>query len=185
MPTELPSACWCPDPSGTPGQMYWDGHEWHTAIPAETEPADAPTPRRFRSGQSDVRKAMFAMAGLLVLTAVVAVLVVAVHHFFEGGFSGGAAGSSTATASAGAGQATVTIDGQDQNVKGQVVYGMVGDNVDTRIGGVHGVDIDLSDTDPPQVNMVDFENVNAVPLSYTSLDQIDQEDNSEAVRSAR
>lgn len=27
--TEQPSPGWYPDPSGQPGQMYWDGQQWH------------------------------------------------------------------------------------------------------------------------------------------------------------
>jgi serine/threonine kinase PknH len=25
---------WFPDPSGKPGQVYWDGQQWHTDVPA-------------------------------------------------------------------------------------------------------------------------------------------------------
>ncbi len=32
--TEQPSAGWYPDPSGGPGQMYWDGQQWRTDTPA-------------------------------------------------------------------------------------------------------------------------------------------------------
>ncbi len=28
--SEQPSAGWYPDPSGKPGQMYWDGQQWRT-----------------------------------------------------------------------------------------------------------------------------------------------------------
>jgi Protein of unknown function (DUF2510) len=33
---------WYPDPSGKPGQMFWDGQAWQSAIPATTRPAYAP-----------------------------------------------------------------------------------------------------------------------------------------------
>jgi TM2 domain-containing protein/uncharacterized protein DUF2510 len=32
--TEQPSAGWYPDPSGQPGQRYWDGQQWHDNAPA-------------------------------------------------------------------------------------------------------------------------------------------------------
>jgi len=32
--TEQPSAGWYPDPSGKPGQVYWDGQQWRTDMPA-------------------------------------------------------------------------------------------------------------------------------------------------------
>lgn len=34
MTAEQPSAGWYPDPSGQPGQMYWDGQQWHANAPA-------------------------------------------------------------------------------------------------------------------------------------------------------
>jgi Protein of unknown function (DUF2510) len=38
MTTELPPAGWYPDPTGKPGQKYWDGQAW-TDIPAPEIPA--------------------------------------------------------------------------------------------------------------------------------------------------
>ena len=38
MTTQLPSAGWYPDPTGKPGQKYWDGQAW-TDIPAPEIPA--------------------------------------------------------------------------------------------------------------------------------------------------
>ncbi len=32
--TEQPAAGWYPDPSGGPGQAYWDGQQWRTDAPA-------------------------------------------------------------------------------------------------------------------------------------------------------
>ncbi|WP_454792613.1 DUF2510 domain-containing protein [Mycolicibacterium lutetiense] len=43
MTTGLPAPGWYPDPSGEPGQMYWDGQGWNNVIAAATLPADAPT----------------------------------------------------------------------------------------------------------------------------------------------
>ncbi|MDA0251727.1 MAG: DUF2510 domain-containing protein [Actinomycetota bacterium] len=33
-----PPAGWYPDPTGKPGNLYWDGAQWHSAIPAEPKP---------------------------------------------------------------------------------------------------------------------------------------------------
>jgi TM2 domain-containing membrane protein YozV len=33
MTSPQPAAGWYPDPSGGPGQKYWDGHEWNTPPP--------------------------------------------------------------------------------------------------------------------------------------------------------
>ena len=32
--SEQPAAGWYPDPSGGPGQMYWDGYQWHAGSQA-------------------------------------------------------------------------------------------------------------------------------------------------------
>jgi hypothetical protein len=82
--------------------MYWDGQRWQQAIPATTPPAAAPTPwdkvrphvdkarphwdkgRRFWSGLSRQRKVILALAGLLVVVAVIAVPVVALDYLFGG-----------------------------------------------------------------------------------------------------
>jgi hypothetical protein len=39
MTTQLPPAGWYPDPTGKPGQMYWDGQGWHEVGPPTTRPA--------------------------------------------------------------------------------------------------------------------------------------------------
>jgi TM2 domain-containing membrane protein YozV len=36
MTTEQPPAGWYPDPSGKPGQMYWNGQGWNAGMPAPT-----------------------------------------------------------------------------------------------------------------------------------------------------
>ena len=33
---QQPAAGWYPDPSGQPGQRYWDGQQWHENVPATT-----------------------------------------------------------------------------------------------------------------------------------------------------
>ena len=42
MTSELLSAGWYPDPSGKPGQMYWDGERWDTRSGGTNQPAQAP-----------------------------------------------------------------------------------------------------------------------------------------------
>jgi len=69
MTTQPPAPDWYPDPSGKPGQMYWDGQQWHTDIPDAPPPAEelpsqpaptTPPPQRQR-----------ALIAVLVATAVV------------------------------------------------------------------------------------------------------------------
>ena len=36
--TSPPPPGWYPDPSGAPGQRYWDGTAWHTAAPQQQKP---------------------------------------------------------------------------------------------------------------------------------------------------
>jgi hypothetical protein len=43
MTTPAPQAGWYPDPSGTHGQLYWDGHRW---VPPTSELAAASNPER-------------------------------------------------------------------------------------------------------------------------------------------
>jgi hypothetical protein len=95
-PPPPPPAGWYPDPTGKPGQKYWDGQAWHDAAPATASPAYAPTPwdkmkphldrarpqvdkaQRFWSALPRQRQfivAIVAIAGLLVAMAVVASLL--------------------------------------------------------------------------------------------------------------
>lgn len=92
-----PPPGWYPDPSGKPGQMYWDGQQWRT----EASPsAAAPTPwdgtrshsnkgRNFWSGLSRNGKIMLAAGAALVVVIAVVVLVGVI-----GTGSGGPAGHS-------------------------------------------------------------------------------------------
>ena len=75
--------------------------------------------------------------------------------------------SGTATASAGAGTATVTIDGQPQNINGQVVCATAGGNYNIAIGeAATGIAIVMSE-DASKVHSVGLGNVNGVTLGYT------------------
>jgi Protein of unknown function (DUF2510) len=38
MTQPAPQAGWYPDPSGTPGQRYWDGQKWGPKAPAQQQP---------------------------------------------------------------------------------------------------------------------------------------------------
>jgi hypothetical protein len=64
---------WYPDPSGAPGQRYWDGYAWHNAIPARPGPVAPKTPTNW--------KALGIMAGALVALIMVASII--------GGLTGG------------------------------------------------------------------------------------------------
>ncbi|WP_431238422.1 lipoprotein LpqH [Mycolicibacterium aichiense] len=77
-----------------------------------------------------------------------------------------AAGSPSATA--GAGNAKVTIDGQAQNVQGQVVCATAGGNLNIAIGeATTGIAAVLS-ADASSVQSVGLGNVNGVTLGYTA-----------------
>jgi lipoprotein LpqH len=76
--------------------------------------------------------------------------------------------SGTATASAGAGSAKVTIDGQPQNINGQVVCATAGGNYNIAIGeAATGIAIVMSE-DASTVQSVGLGNVNGVTLGYTA-----------------
>jgi len=75
--------------------------------------------------------------------------------------------SGTATASAGAGTAKVTIDGQPQNINGQVVCATAGGNYNIAIGeATTGIAVVMSE-DASNVQSVALGNVNGVTLGYT------------------
>jgi hypothetical protein len=49
---------WYPNPSGMPGNLFWDGSQWHTGIPAAPKPKSLPK-----------RLLWIALAGFLVMKA--------------------------------------------------------------------------------------------------------------------
>lgn len=66
-----------------------------------------------------------------------------------------------------AGAATVSIDGQDQNVDGTVVCTTMGDKVQIAIGNAtQGIGAQLSEGDSPTVHQVGLGNVNGVALGF-------------------
>jgi Protein of unknown function (DUF2510) len=73
MTTQPPPAGWYPDPSGKPGQMYWDGQAWQ-APPTPPGYAHFPSPPG--------RRARFVKVGLVA--AVGAVLLVGAINLFGG-----------------------------------------------------------------------------------------------------
>ncbi len=78
------------------------------------------------------------------------------------------AATASASASAGASTAKVTIDGQDQNVKGTVSCVSAGGNVNIGVGdATTGIGAVLSDASPPVVHSVGLGNVNGVTLGYS------------------
>ncbi|MGB7167294.1 MAG: DUF2510 domain-containing protein [Mycobacterium sp.] len=82
-PPPQPSAGWYPDPTGKPGQMYWDGEAWHRLTPdiPGTPKADIPaTPKPAQpavstKGPPRPLKVVWAIAVLVVL------VVVAINRF--------------------------------------------------------------------------------------------------------
>jgi hypothetical protein len=76
MTTELPPAGWYPDPTGKPGQKYWDGQAW-TNIPA-TPQADIPgTPTPAQPPVTTVSPSGQRKGGLVL--ALVALLAIGVE----------------------------------------------------------------------------------------------------------
>lgn len=81
-PSSQPPAGWYPDPSGKPGQMYWDGQQWRTDIPPPAAaPAPGPTARppwekrpSFWSGMSRNTKIVLAAGAGLVAIVIVAMI---------------------------------------------------------------------------------------------------------------
>ena len=66
-----------------------------------------------------------------------------------------------------AGAATVSIDGQDQNVEGTVVCTAMGGNVQIAIGNATtGIGAQVSEGDAPTVHSVGLGNVNGVALGF-------------------
>lgn len=79
------------------------------------------------------------------------------------------ASGASATSSAGASNAKVSIDGEDQNVQGTTVCTTTGGNVNIAIGGAAtGIAAVLTDADPPEVKSVGLGNVEGVTLGYTA-----------------
>jgi protein-disulfide isomerase len=69
MTSQLPPAGWYPDPSGGPGQVYWDGQRWDTEISATRPPAQTGTPAP-QGGPRQRRRLMWPLiAAIIVIVA--------------------------------------------------------------------------------------------------------------------
>lgn len=80
--------------------------------------------------------------------------------------SSSSSSSASSSASASGGATKVTVDGQEQQVNGQVVCGTMGGNVNIAIGqGTTGIAAVLGDGDNPTVTSVGLGNVNGVTLA--------------------
>ncbi|MDF2828273.1 MAG: conserved lipoprotein/antigen [Mycobacterium sp.] len=80
--------------------------------------------------------------------------------------SSSASSSASESASAGAGGSKVTIDGQDQQIDGQVVCQAMGGNMNIAIGqGGAGIAAVVGEGDAPTVTSVGLGNVNGVTLA--------------------
>lgn len=81
--------------------------------------------------------------------------------------SGTSSAAASASATAAPGGAKVSIDGQDQNIKGTVACTTAGENVVIGIGdGAAGVGATISAGDSPVVHQVGLGNVNGVALGF-------------------
>jgi lipoprotein LpqH len=66
------------------------------------------------------------------------------------------------------GAATVTIDGQEQNIEGQAVCTNLAGNIQIAIGNAtQGIGAQVTDADPPVVKQVGLGNVGGVAMGYT------------------
>lgn len=103
--------------------------------------------------------------GIVVGVAGVAVVVAACAGCSSNKSSTGASGSSSAPAAAGP---QVTVDGQKQNVSGQVTCTPAGDNTNIGIGDpTAGVGAVVSNANPPIVHSVGLGAVNNVTLGFS------------------
>lgn len=75
----------------------------------------------------------------------------------------------TSSAAAAEGKTTVTIDGQDQEIQGNVVCSDMGGNTNIAIGNAStGIGAVVSSGDSPSVVSVGLGNVNGITLGYQS-----------------
>lgn len=104
--------------------------------------------------------------GIVVGVAGVALVVAASAGCSSNKSSTGSSGSSSA-APAAAGP-VLTVDGQNQNISGQVTCNAVGDNVTIGIGDpANGLGAVVSNGNPPLVHSVGLGTVNGVALGFS------------------
>ncbi len=103
--------------------------------------------------------------GIVVGVAGVAVVIAAGAGCSSNKFGSGASGSSSAPAAAGP---QLIVDGQNQNVSGQVTCAAAGDNTNIGIGDpTAGLGAVVSNGNPPLVHSVGLGTVNGVALGFS------------------
>jgi len=95
--------------------------------------------------------------------------------------SSSSAVTASVSATTGASTAKVLIDGQDQNVRGQVSCVSAAGNINIGIGdATTGVGAVITDADPPAVHSIGLGNVNGVTLGYS--DTVPGQGNAQATK---
>ncbi|OBH48247.1 hypothetical protein A5687_15575 [Mycobacterium mantenii] len=103
--------------------------------------------------------------GIVVGVAGVAVVLAASAGCSSNKSSTGSSGSSSAAAAAGP---VLTVDGQNQNISGQVTCNAAGDNITIGIGDpTAGLGAVVSNGNPPLVHSVGLGTVNGVALGFS------------------
>lgn len=101
--------------------------------------------------------------GMVVGVASAAIVVAGLS-----GCSNGKPNTSSPSATGAAGATQVIVDGQNQNVTGQVSCTAAGDNINIGIGDpTTGVGAVVTNTNPPAVHSVGLGSVNGVVLGYS------------------
>lgn len=76
MTMQLPPAGWYPDPHGGPGQMYWDGEQWHAETSATPQfEGGFPSPGN-QPPQRGPRRALIAVIGSVLAAVIIGLVVV-------------------------------------------------------------------------------------------------------------
>lgn len=106
--------------------------------------------------------------GIVVGVAGVALVVAASAGCSSNKSSTGSSGSPSSTSGAAAAGPVLTVDGQNQNISGQVTCTAAGDNVTIGIGDpTAGLGAVVSNGNPPLVHSVGLGTVNGVALGFS------------------
>lgn len=106
--------------------------------------------------------------GIVVGVAGVALVVAASAGCSSNKSSTGSSGSPSSTSGAAAAGPVLTVDGQNQNISGQVTCTAAGDNVTIGIGDpTAGLGAVVSTGNPPLVHSVGLGTVNGVALGFS------------------
>jgi len=121
--------------------------------------------------------------GIVVGVAGVAMVVAACAGCSSNKSSTGASGSSAPSAAAGP---QVVVDGQKQNISGQITCTPAGDNINIGIGdATNGVGAVISNGNPPIVHSVGLGSVNGVTLGFSDAAPNNQGGNAGAAVSGK